>query len=183
MNIHRTLHSILICLLFAIVSNSHANNQVTIDCEMLSIGEYQEEALQHINQIRSKAQICGSENFAASPSLTWNRQLQNSASDQAKDNASRNKISHLDQYGHTLKMRMRQSGYTGQEGGENITSGQQNMQQALMSWLKLSPTHCKTLMNPKFNEYAIACVKNPQTQRSYWIQHFGRQHDVTKTSL
>lgn len=174
MNINKILAIFIINL--SMIHVAHTATTPKITCDLVKNPHYREKILNKINEIRSHPQICGQMQLAASKGLKWSNILSKSADIQAKDNAKQQRVNHINLQGHNLKTRMLEVGYHGNAGGENLASGQSNMDEALMSWLKLSPSHCSTLMDERYTEYAISCATNAQTKRTYWVQHFGRKN-------
>ena len=144
-----------------------------INCENLHDKQHRQAAIEAINEIRRHPQICGQLVYAPASPLSWNNNLEKSALKHARSIASRKWLSHLDGNGFSLRQRLNLSGYNGIGGGENLASGQNNLAKALMNWLTLSTTHCDNLMHAKYQDYAVSCVRDPETRRPYWVQHFG----------
>ncbi|WOE32291.1 MULTISPECIES: CAP domain-containing protein [unclassified Acinetobacter] len=174
MNINKILVILIVNFYIINIAQADIKKAKTITCDLVKNPNYREEILKQINSIRSRPQVCGNMQLSAANHLKWSNTLYKSAQVQAKDNAEQKRINHLDRIGNNLRARMQQAGYTGSAGGENLASGQGSMDEALMDWLKLSPSHCSTLMDERYTEYAISCVTNSQTKRNYWVQHFGR---------
>jgi uncharacterized protein YkwD len=174
MNINKILTILVLNFSIINIVSAESKKSQTITCDLVKNPKYREEILRKINNIRSKPQVCGNIQYTPTHYLKWNNILYKSAEIQAKDNLKQKRINHVDQLGNNLKTRMLQAGYMGNAGAENLASGQKNMDEALMNWLKLSPTHCNTLMDDRYTDYAISCVTDKQTKRTYWVQHFGR---------
>ncbi|HQV26091.1 MAG TPA: CAP domain-containing protein [Acinetobacter sp.] len=143
-----------------------------ISCDDIQNPQYQQAVLNAINVIRHQPQQCGKIAYSATNSLRWNNQLQASSIAHAQDISQRQLLSHVGHGGENLRFRIKQTGYKG-GGGENLASGQSNLKQVLENWLSLSPGHCDNLMKPQFKDYAISCIRNETTHRTYWMQHFG----------
>ena len=143
-----------------------------ISCDDIQNPQYQQAVLNAINVIRHQPQQCGKIAYSATHSLKWNNQLQTSSTAHALDISQRQILSHVGRSGENLRARIKKTGYKG-GGGENLATGQSNLNQVLENWLALSPGHCGNLMKPQFKDYAIACVRNDVTHRTYWVQHFG----------
>ena len=143
-----------------------------ISCDDIQNPQYQQAVLNAINVIRHQPQQCGKIAYSATNSLRWNNQLQASSIAHAQDISQRQLLSHVGRGGENLRFRIKQTGYKG-GGGENLATGQSNLKQVLENWLSLSPGHCDNLMKPQFKDYAISCIRNETTRRTYWVQHFG----------
>lgn len=138
------------------------------DC---GLPDVREETLRLTNQARATARACGPTNYAAAPALVWNDRLQQAATAHARDMASRGYFDHNSPEGGTLVDRLRVAGYDYRGAGENIALGQPSTARVMEDWLG-SPGHCQNIMEARFREMALACVRNP-TNRPVWVMVLG----------
>ena len=140
--------------------------------------DFQKEFLRRINLIRAEGCKCGNTYMPPVPALTWNTNLQLSALGHAQDMARNKYFSHVSKNGAKIKERITAAGYT-YEGfqsftiGENIAFNQRTIREVMEGWLN-SPSHCKNIMSPSFQEVGIAM------QNYYWVQDFGARIPFTK---
>ncbi len=145
-------------------------------CQQIHQEKFKAALIQSINEIRKQPRQCGTQHYEATNKLTWNKSLEKSSYKHAKDLAKRQLLSHSSISGQVLKARLTQVGYQGITGGENLASGQKTVHQVLNDWMTLSPSHCSNIMTNNYSDYALACVTNTSTGRSYWVQQFGREN-------
>ena len=129
--------------------------------------------LEQTNKARAQARTCGDQSFAAAGPLTWNGYLAKSARAHSQDMANKSYFSHVGPDGSTLVTRNEAAGYgSWQELGENIAAGYA-IAAVVQGWID-SPSHCKTLMDPKYRELGAGYVYQQGTQYgTYWTQEFG----------
>lgn len=154
-------------LVFPTISNPN--------CQQVHLDKFKTTLIQAINEVRKYPRQCGTQYHKATNALTWNKLLEKSSYKQAQDLAKRRLLSHSNISGLVLKERLTQVGYQGITGGENLASGQKTVHQVLNDWMTLSPTHCSNIMTSRYSDYALACVTNPDTGHTYWVQQFGSQ--------
>ena len=129
--------------------------------------------LQQINLARTSGKVCGTQIFTATRALAWNDILFSAAAKHSADMATRNYFSHTTPEGVTLGQRLYTEGYSWRAAGENIAAGQGSVASVMQTWLA-SDGHCQNIMNPVFNEVAVACVeKSPSTYGTYWTMNLG----------
>lgn len=140
------------------------------------LGDWQAEGqklLEQVNQARSSARQCGSQNHAAAPALSWNALLGSTAETHSRAMANGNFFSHQDRDGRTPGDRAELAGYSGQRVGENIAAGLDSASKVVAGWLA-SPGHCANLMNPQFTELGAAYASDPKSDAGiYWTAVFG----------
>lgn len=128
--------------------------------------------LDQTNQARAVARTCGDQQFAATTPLTWNGYLAKSARDHSQDMADQDYFDHTAPNGSTLIDRNVAAGYSNwQELGENIAVDYDSAL-VVQGWIN-SPSHCKTLMNPKFKEIGAGYVDKKGSLYGYWTQEYG----------
>ncbi len=159
------------------VSNTIINTNImllaqNIGCDETQQAQNQAAILQALNAVRSQPQQCGKIFYPATEAVTWNDLLAKSATAHAQDIAQRRFLSHYGTQGQGLRERIKLMGYQG-GAGENLASGQKNVDEVIQNWLSLSPGHCDNLMQKKYKHAALVCVRNPQDQRPYWVLHLG----------
>jgi uncharacterized protein YkwD len=158
----------------AAVARADAGIVAAKHCESLDEQEAQRAVLHRINALRAAGAICGASTFVAADPLRWNVQLLQAAQSHSSDMAGNNYFSHSSPKGATMAQRVQASGYTYTRLGENIAAGQATASATLDGWMK-SPGHCQNLMNPAFQDVALACVRNDQSRfRYYWTMNLGR---------
>ena len=87
--------------------------------------------------------------------------------------ATRNYFSHTTPEGITFAQRLSAEGYSFFAAGENIAGGQGSVGDVMTSWLA-SEGHCRNIMQPVFNEVAVACVAQAgSAYGSYWSMELG----------
>ena len=144
-----------------------------IRCQDIQNPAYQQMIMNAINEIRQHSRQCGQQYFPAAAPLKWNQHLYHSAFAHAEDMANHAFLGHISTTGLDLKARLKQYGFKGRGGGENVARGQKSLNEVMAVWLA-SPVHCSNLMHPKFTDYAVACTLDQTAkQKSYWTQQFG----------
>jgi uncharacterized protein YkwD len=107
--------------------------------------------------------------------LHWDGSLAKVASGHSLDMAKRNYFDHRTPEGRTVRDRVNASGYKTKLVGENLAGGDPEISSAVQGWLD-SPAHCENLMNPQFNEVAVACVGQAGSEwGTYWTMVLGRR--------
>lgn len=163
----------ILTLLFGFTTFVHAVPQV----KMAQVGAAKsvspQEMLSAVNAIRAKSRMCGKNMMPAVPPLKWNSALAYSAGKHAQDMAYHKFYKHKNKQGLDPFDRHKRDGYKGWGGVENITAGNETLEDALAHLLE-SEYHCKTLMNKYITEMGMAQVFVPQSQYgNYWVQNFG----------
>lgn len=120
-------------------------------------------ALKRLNEARSQPRRCGPRSFAAAPPLKWSSALAAAAAAQALWMQSTDTLGHEADDGATAGDRAQAAGYRWEAIGENVAAGAPDVAEAVSGWLA-SPPHCENIMNPAFEEAAIAMV--PGTGRN-----------------
>ncbi len=144
-------------------------------CGLSGSNEFQAELLYRVNALRAVGAVCGSTIYRATGPLNWNNALLQAASSHSGDMASNNLFSHVGTDGSTLPTRYAAAGYGFSAAGENIAAGQSTVEEVMRSWIN-SPSHCQNLMNPTYQDVAVACKRNDATTYGlYWTMDLGRQ--------
>jgi uncharacterized protein YkwD len=132
------------------------------------------EALQLVNEARSRPRKCGRKSFYAVPPLTLNATLAKAAAAHAKDMAAHGQMTHQGSDGSSPDIRVTRTGYDWKVVGENVAVGDTTAQAVVAGWLA-SPHHCENIMDPDFTQMAIAYAVDDRSKGSiYWAQEFGR---------
>lgn len=127
-----------------------------------------------INDARALPRRCGGQEFTATQPLDYSATLERAALSHARDMAANDFMGHVGSNGNTPDIRADLAGYPWRSIGENVAAGQTSAQEVVNSWLE-SPSHCATLMDPRYSETGIAYALNPDSEHGiYWAQEFGR---------
>ena len=146
-----------------------------VSCGLGRTNDFRTEILYRVNDLRATGAVCGSTIYRATGPLNWNNLLLQAASDHSNDMASNNLFSHVSADGRSLPTRYAEAGYGFSAAGENIAAGQSTVEEVIRSWIN-SPGHCKNLMNPLYEDIAVACKRNDtSTYGLYWTMNLGRQ--------
>jgi uncharacterized protein YkwD len=128
--------------------------------------------LERVNAVRTVPRSCGEKQYPAAQPLAWDDQLAQAAFDHSRDMVVHNTLSHVGSDGSDLGARVSRAGYRWQAIGENIASGQVEVEKTLAGWLS-SPGHCANIMNPQFTEMGAAYAMGEQGSAAiYWTQVF-----------
>lgn len=139
----------------------------------LTAAQVQTRMLALVNDARAQPRACGTAPHAAAPPVRWSPVLELAASAHAADMAAQDYFSHDAKDGSTPAQRVTRAGYRYRMTGENIAGGQLTPEDAVAGWLK-SPGHCANLMNPAYQEMAVAYAVNARARLGvYWVQQFG----------
>lgn len=151
------------------------NAVADVSCGLNGASGIQAELLHRVNALRAAGAVCGSTIYRATGPLNWNSMLLQAASGHSSDMSSKNFFSHVSTDGSTLATRIAAAGYGFSAAGENIAAGQSTVEEVMRSWIN-SPGHCQNLMNPTYQDVAVACKRNDAaTYGLYWTMDLGRQ--------
>jgi uncharacterized protein YkwD len=132
------------------------------------------EALQLVNDVRTRGTRCGEHTFAPAPPLALSGSLGNVALGHAADMAEHDYFEHRDLNGGSPADRVRATGYRERLVGENIAYGPKSLQEVVQGWLD-SPGHCENIMDPRFEEMGIAYATGRSGRHGlYWVQLFAQ---------
>jgi uncharacterized protein YkwD len=107
--------------------------------------------------------------------LKWDAALFSAASGHSLDMARRNYFEHRTPEGADVASRASAVRYPWKTVGENIAAGVRSMPEAVQTWLA-SPDHCENILNPQFQDVAVACVAQAGTEwGTYWTMVLGRK--------
>lgn len=143
--------------------------------------------VEQLNALRSTGGLCaGGESFGPGAPVRWNPALEAVAESQSNWMAERGQLLHVGRRGEGLGERVRQADYVFERVGENVAMGFIQVEQVIEAW-RQSAKHCSNLMDPRFTEVALACVRAPNGP--WWTITMGRpnprmqQAQATRVSL
>jgi len=125
-----------------------------------------------VNAARSNGRKCGSERFAAAPSLSVSQKLNKAAEGHARDMARKKFFEHRGSDGSQPKDRVIRSGYQPRLTGENIAYGPESAEE-VVAGLLASPDHCANIMDSRFQNIGIGLAIGRKHGEIYWVQNFG----------
>jgi len=125
-----------------------------------------------VNAARSHGRKCGSERFAAAPSLSVSQKLSEAAAGHARDMARRKFFEHSGSDGSQPKDRVLRAGYLPRLTGENIAYGPESAEEVVAGWLA-SPGHCENIMDSRFEDIGVGLATGRKRGQIYWVQTFG----------
>ena len=125
-----------------------------------------------VNAARSSGRRCGSERFAAAPSLNVSEKLNIAATGHARDMARKKYFEHRGSDGSQPKDRVIRAGYQPRLTGENIAYGPESAEEVVAGWLA-SPGHCANIMDSRFQSIGIGLAIGRKRGEIYWVQNFG----------
>lgn len=142
-----------------------------------AIPDFAAAALAAVNQRRTAGATCGSRgSFAATAPLRWSKQLAVASAAHSTDMAAQDYFSHTSADGRSMSDRVNATGYSWASLGENIAAGYSSIDSVVDGWMR-SDGHCANIMNPAFDEMALACVIGDAGSRygQYWTQNLARK--------
>ena len=138
-----------------------------------SIPGMRDAILQQINLARASGYVCGTQILPPAAPVAWNDVLFSAAARHSLDMATRNYFSHTTPEGIDFAQRLAAEGYGARAAGENIAAGMGTVAGVMSAWMG-SEGHCRNIMQPMFQEVAVACVMQPATTYgSYWTMELG----------
>ncbi|WP_291012469.1 CAP domain-containing protein [Hydrogenophaga sp.] len=139
-----------------------------------NLPNFQADLLRQINAARAAGRSCGATAFSPTSSLAWNARLFAAAEGHSRDMASNNYFSHTSLDGRSASSRVTTAGYVWRATGENIAAGQRDVTTVMNGWLA-SEGHCRNIMNPSYQDVAVACVQQSGTTYGrYWTMVLAR---------
>ncbi len=157
-----------LALFFLMTTSCQNSAQPAFSDESINTGNFRQEMLAQVNQLRKTGCRCGRKKMPPAPPLRWNNKLEKAATGHARYLAKRNKISHRGSRGSRMGDRIRKAGYGWQTAGENVAWGAKSVREVILDW-KDSPGHCETMMSKNYKEIGAA------RQGRVWVQNFGRR--------
>lgn len=160
----------------AFLLQTHASAAMLIKTSPCEVPGLREAILQQVNTVRARGYDCGGERFGAARSVTWSQQLLATAAAHSRDMAANNYFAHESLTGTRAGDRADANGYKWRSVGENIAAGEDfDVSSVMAGWLK-SPGHCRNILNPQFDEIAVACEsRGGTTYGKYWTMVLGRR--------
>lgn len=141
------------------------------DCQL---SELDQQLLIKINQVRANARSCGGQAFQAAKPVVWNCTLEGAAQAHSKDMGDNNFFSHTGSDGLRVGARADIAGYNWLMVGENIAVGYSSVNAVVNAWLD-SPSHCSTIMEPRYTEMANALyLPSGADYSTYWTLLMGK---------
>lgn len=135
----------------------------------------EQDMLQRLNAARAAGRSCGGRAMPPALPLAWDPSLQAAASAHAQDMARRNYFGHRSPDGSSVHQRVTAAKYPWKTVAENIAGGEASPPGVMRHWLA-SPGHCANIMDPAFEEVAVACVEQPGSEwGTYWTMVLGRK--------
>lgn len=160
----------------SVVVQGVASNQGGSPVGNCNLTSYQKEMLAKVNAARAVARSCGSTHFDPAPALTYSCEIQPAAMEHSVDMATNNFFSHTGSDGLRVAQRVTATGYDWAVVGENIAAGYSTVDSVMDGWLN-SEGHCKNIMDPRFEHFAVVRVDTNQADYpNYWTQVFGDPH-------
>jgi uncharacterized protein YkwD len=162
---HRTFAALTAVMLTSIVPCTDAvarDSDATVRARVVEL----------VNDARRKPRKCGSERFAAAPALNASRQLNDAATNHARDMARKKYFDHRGSDGSQPRDRVLRSGYKFRLTGENIALGPETPEEVVAGWLA-SPGHCANIMEPRFQNIGVGLATGRGRGQIYWVQTFG----------
>ena len=153
----------------AFSSGAHARDAVVGRASAAAVSA---RVVELVNAARSSGRRCGSERFAAAPSLGVSRKLNEAAASHARDMARRRFFDHRGADGSQPKDRVLRAGYQPRLTGENIALGPESAEEVVAGWLA-SPGHCANIMDARFQDIGVGLATGRKRGQIYWVQTFG----------
>lgn len=129
--------------------------------------------LEQLNSMRAEGGVCadGARYPASAEPMRWNDSLEHAALSQTSWMVERGELLHVGRRGESIGERVRQAAYAFERIGENVGMGFFQMDQVMSAW-RASAKHCANLMDPRFTEVGLACVR--AANGPYWTIIVGR---------
>lgn len=132
------------------------------------------EVLALLNAQRAAGATCGDEKMPPAPPLQWHVAMEEAAADHVQDVARFAALSHIGSDGSSVGARVWRHGYVWGGVAENVAGGQRGAADALRIWLR-SPSHCRTLMGPRYRHAAVVGRYVPGSRLGYyWVMVVAR---------
>jgi uncharacterized protein YkwD len=164
------LHRVLVSLVvIAFSSGANARDAVVARESPATVNA---RVVKLVNAARSNGRKCGAERFAAAPSLTVSKELNEVAAGHARDMARKKYFEHRGSDGSQPKDRVRRAGYQPRLTGENIAYGPVSAEEVVAGWLA-SPGHCANIMDSRFQDIGVGFATGRKRGQIYWVQNFG----------
>jgi len=161
-----------------VASSSETNPDAQTNLIFEPVGECRlsvmdEELLAKLNEVRAEERFCGDTFYAATNPVVWNCNLEGAAQRHSEDMASNSFFSHTGSDGLRVGARADAANYDWVMVGENIAVGYSSVDTVMQGWLG-SPSHCRTVMNPNYQETATSLsLPSGSDYSSYWTLLMG----------
>lgn len=140
--------------------------------ELSDPGRVAERVNELVNRARAAARRCGTRLYRPAPPLHASRLLAEAALAHARDMAAHSALEHTGHDGSAPGERVTRTGYLWRTVGENIAAGPTSAPEVVNGWLA-SPEHCANIMDPDFDDTAVAYVIDPASRMGvYWTEDF-----------
>ena len=136
-----------------------------------TLGEFQQEMLDAINDVRAVPRKCGNTMFPSAGPVGWDYLLEQAAQRHSTDMFDNGFFSHEGSDGTNASHRVSDTGYEWLSIGENIAFGFATIDGVINGWLS-SPGHCANIMSPYWQHMGVSKVDK------YWTQVFGLPLEV-----
>lgn len=169
------MKTLLITALMGCSIASHAAAACTEDAT------WKRRLLEHLNTLRAEGGQCsdGTRYAPANEPMRWNDALERAASAQTQWMVERGELLHVGRRGEGIGERVRQFAYAFERVGENVGMGFFQMDHVMAAW-RSSAKHCANLMDPRFTEVGLACVRAPNGP--YWTIIVGKPQETRNAS-
>jgi uncharacterized protein YkwD len=140
-----------------------------------NLADFGAELLDRVNAYRAAGASCGSKgSFPPASALVWNAPLTQASLRHSDDMVAAQYFSHTGSDGSSVGQRATEAGYVWHALGENIAAGQGSVAAVMSSWMA-SPGHCANIMQARFRDLGVACVKgsSANTYGTYWTMALG----------
>jgi len=132
------------------------------------------EVLALVNAQRAAGATCGDETMPPAPPLQWHAAMEQAAADHVQDVAALAALTHIGSDGSSVGARVWRHGYVWGGVAENVAGGYRGAADTLRLWLR-SPSHCRTLMGPRYRHVAVVGRHFPGSRLGhYWVMVVAR---------
>jgi uncharacterized protein YkwD len=165
--IYRVMKTLLITALLGCSLATHAAAACTED------PSWKRRLLDQLNHMRAEGGVCsdGVRYPSATEPMRWSDALERAAASQTHWMVERGELLHVGRRGEGIGERVRQFAYAFERVGENVGMGFFQMDHVISAW-RTSAKHCANLMDPRFTEVGLSCVR--AANGPYWTIIVGR---------
>jgi uncharacterized protein YkwD len=169
------MKTLLITALMGCSLASHAAAACTED------PSWKRRLLEQLNHMRAEGGVCsdGMRYPAAAEPMRWNDALERAAASQTLWMVERGELLHVGRRGEGIGERVRQVAYAFERVGENVGMGFFQMDHVISAW-RSSAKHCANLMDPRFTEVGLSCVR--AANGPYWTIIVGRPQGANSSA-
>jgi uncharacterized protein YkwD len=139
--------------------------------------EWKAQLLEQLNALRASGASCrgGTALAPAAEPMRWSPALEAVAIAHTTWMAEKGELMHVGRGGEGLGERARQAAYLYERVGENVAMGYFRMDHVVDAW-RASTRHCNNMMDPRYTEVAVACVRSGNGP--WWTITLGRPRDA-----